>query len=222
MPITRWGIELPTAAELPAVPRGVVVHWTGGGHRATGVDREAYHYVVEGDGSIVVGRWPVAANMRKVSGSDYAAHTGGWNSYRVGIALAGMKGYTSPAAVGNFPLRHVQVERLAMLAGYFLELGGLDPMNPDDLCTHQEVWTIHRIKGNRNHQKLDIEHLPFRPELKPDQVGDYLREITRVAMQARPRIPNPSIVVPSPRRPSPELPRTEPKRPWWRRILNWR
>ena len=183
--IERFGVQLPEAKDLPALPRGVVLHWTGGGHRANAVDLAAYHYVVEFDGRVKAGV-PVELNMRSLKNGDrYAMHTGGWNSYRIGIAAAGMLGYKSPSAVGPAPLKLVQMRRMMELAAYFVELGGLDPLNPRHLCTHLEVWTLHGIKGAQNHQKTDIEHLPFRPEIKPDAVGYYLRGMASDRLEDR-------------------------------------
>ena len=165
-----------------ASPRGIVVHWTGGAYQANAVDRLHYHWIVEGDGRIVRGKYRMRDNMRKLAPGDlYAAHTGGFNSYRIGLACAGMKDYRSPSDVGAYPLKRVQVGRMLRLAARICFVFGLDPLDPRVLCTHREVWTIHGVKGTRNHQKTDIEYLPFRPDLKPDQVGNYLRQWARDA-----------------------------------------
>jgi hypothetical protein len=113
--------------------------------------------------------------MRKLVDDKYAKHTGGFNSFRVGISGAGMKDYRSRSSAGTFPLTEIQVERMLEVAGYFVGLAGLNPLDPARLCTHQEVWTLHRVKGTQNHTKTDIEFLPFRPDLKPREVGDHLR-----------------------------------------------
>lgn len=175
MPIDRFGVKLPTADELPALPRGVVLHWTGGTGKANSTDLGAYHYVVEADATVKEGRWPVSANMRMVKGREYAMHTGAFNSYRVGISAAGMKDYEGPDDVGAHPLTPIQVERMLELANYFLELGGLEPLDPKHLCTHREVWTLHGVQGMENDRKRDIEYLPFEPELEKDKVGPFLR-----------------------------------------------
>lgn len=204
--ITRYGVQLPEASDLPALPRGVVWHWTAGGPRANTTDLAAYHLVVESDATVRQGKHPVAANMRKLSTTDaHAAHTGGWNSYRVGLAAAGMRGYRSPSAPGDAPLTEVQVRRMCELAAHFLALADLDPMDPAHACTHREVWTIHGIRGDRNHQKLDIEHLPFRPNLSREQVGPYLRMLTAKIMLGR-RIPAPSGEIARPHPVAPALP----------------
>jgi hypothetical protein len=220
--ITRWGVDLPEAADLPALPRGVVLHWTGGPPRANAVDLNAYHYVVESDGRILQGVHPVADNMRSIDDGQYAAHTGGWNSYRVGISGAGMYGYQSPAKPGSAPLTAIQVMKMLELSAYFLKLGNLDPLNPLHLCTHREVWLLHGVKGTRNHQKLDIEYLPFKPELPHNQIGPFLRRTTAEIMGA-PKGPveieiaphKPTIAVPAPVAPDPpnlaliEIPRPD-------------
>jgi hypothetical protein len=216
MPISRWNVELPAADDLTALPKGVVVHWTGGGHRANAVDLSAYHLVVEADGNVVAGKWPIAANLRKLVDDKYAKHTGGFNSFRIGISAAGMKDYRSRSAAGSFPLKEVQVRRMMEVAAYFIALAGLDPMNPWHLCSHREVWTIHRVKGTQNHIKTDIEFLPFRPDLKPEEVGDFLRQLAADAIRS---IGDSALVLPEPlvlidtRNPPPAISTPEPTAP---------
>ena len=50
--ITKWGVRLPEAHDLPAMPRGIVAHWTAGGPVANAIDLSAYHYVVDADGTV--------------------------------------------------------------------------------------------------------------------------------------------------------------------------
>jgi hypothetical protein len=194
--ITRWGVELPEAHELPALPRGVVLHWTGGGPRANEVDLRAYHYVVEADGRVAQGTNPVERNMRKITSGPYAQHTGGWNSYRVGLAAAGMAGYRSRSTPGSAPLTAIQVTRLLELACYFLRMAKLSPLSAEALCTHLEVWTLHGVKGQTNDTKLDIEFLSFKPELRRDQVGPFLRRTAmEIMMGGAPDLPKPPPAV---------------------------
>lgn len=188
MPAERFGIALPLVAELPDLPQGVVLHWTGGGPRANPVDLAAYHFVVDFDGTVHAGRWPVAANMCRVGGDQYAMHTGGFNSYRIGVSAAGMLNYHSPSDTGPHPLTEIQVDRMLEVAAFFLDAAGLDPLDPANLCTHREVWTVHGIRGTRNHLKKDIEFLPFAPDLAPDQVGDFLRKRTAALLTPGPNL----------------------------------
>ena len=222
------------------MPRGVVLHWTGGGPRANSVDLAAYHFVVEADGTIRSGRWSVGANMRPVKGDAYARHTGGFNSFRIGISGAGMLNYASRTSPGLHPLTETQVRRMTELAAYFLSLAALDPEDPRHLCTHREVWTLHGIKGTRNHQKTDIEFLPFLPEVERDAVGPWLRRATASTLRSSeefqpvsipglpplPPIPvvRPAVVVHSQPGPALDLPAPGPSDTGappslWRRIL---
>lgn len=204
--IERWGVSLPEKSDLPAMPKGIVLHWTGGTGKANSVDLGAYHYVIEHDGTVKAGKHPVSANMRTLKSSDvYAAHTGGFNSYRIGISGAGMKGYINPKHPGTHHLSIEQVHRMCALAAYFCETFGLDPLNPSHLCTHQEVWTIHGVKGKQNHRKTDIEWLAFRTDLGKSAVGTYLRKLAKSYMKEEAPVPTLSV----------------PKPPWWRTILKW-
>lgn len=173
------GVILPARSDLPAAPRGVVLHWTGGGPTANSTDLMAYHYVVDHDGKLRPGHWPVSANMRTASGSNYAHHTGGRNSFVVGIAGAGMADYESPRQPGKYPLTLPQVQVMCTVAAYFGVMTGGDLLDPKVLCTHQEVWTLLGIAGQHNKTKKDIEFLSFQPSLSPEEVGTYLREMAR-------------------------------------------
>src|SRR5690606_39696925 len=58
--------DVPPLDELPAAPRRTILHWTAGTYQAGNLEREHYHYLIEGDGKPVEGV-PVALNMRDVS-----------------------------------------------------------------------------------------------------------------------------------------------------------
>ena len=179
--ITKWGVSLPTRSELPAAPHGVVLHWTGAKGVPNRIDREAYHLLVQPDATVVQGHYPVRANMRRLRDNAYAHHTGGFNSYRVGIAACGMLGYRSCSQPGPEPLTEPQVRRMCEVAAYFVQLAALDALRPQHVCTHYEVWTLLGIRGQVNHQKLDITCLPYLPQLGKDEVGPYLRGLVASA-----------------------------------------
>ena len=168
------GIEIPELGELSIRPRGIVAHWTGGGPRANSTDRKAYHAIAEHDGDIVAGI-PFERNFRSPLPSGYAAHTGGFNTGRAGFAWAGMAGYTGRRGSETSAITEIAFEAGCEFLAVLCRAWALLPMNPDDLCTHLEVWTVHQVRGKRNHEKTDIEYLPFRPDLGRDEVGPYLR-----------------------------------------------
>lgn len=167
--------RIPTLNELPARPRRIILHWTGGGSRANSVDRKAYHYVVEHDGNVVPGVHSVADNMRELTGSDYARHTGGFNSFSVGISFAGMKGSSSANSPGPAPLKPVQVMAGLHFVAECCKAWNLDPLNERHVFHHREAYELHGVKGTQNHKKQDITFLPFMPELGFSETGPWLR-----------------------------------------------
>lgn len=168
-------IMIPSLDELPAAPRRIILHWTGGGSRANEVDRKAYHYIVEHDGNVVQGVHPVARNMQRVWGEDYAHHTGGFNSFSVGISFAGMKDSVSAMRPGPAPLKPGQVMAGLRFAAECCDAWRLDPRDPAQVFHHREAWELHGVKGTQNHIKPDITYLPFMPELLRTETGPWLR-----------------------------------------------
>lgn len=194
---------IPRLDQLPAAPRRIILHWTGGGHRANQVDRKAYHYVVEHDGTVVQGVHPVADNMQRVWGDRYARHTGGFNSFSVGISFAGMKDAVNARHPGPAPLKEGQVLAGLRFAAECCAAWRLDPLNPAHVFHHREAWELHGVKGTENHTKPDITFLPFLPELTRTQTGPWLR--ARIAGFLRDDAPAVPIPVPGERRWSPSL-----------------
>ena len=54
----------------------IIFHWSAGGYRCSEIDKEHYHFIVEGDGTVVKGDHEVSDNINTGDG-DYAAHTRG-------------------------------------------------------------------------------------------------------------------------------------------------
>lgn len=180
---------IPPLSKLPGRPKRIVAHWTAGSYKANSIDLAAYHFLIEGDERIRAGKHPVAANMRRVSG-EYAQHTGGNNSFTIGVSFCAMRDRQTP-------IREGQWRRGIVLLAALCHEYGLDASKPDHLCTHMEVWTIHKIKGTQNHQKVDINWLAFKPELKPHEVGPYMRaEVAKLlkTYQQNPPVPRLDII----------------------------
>lgn len=174
--IAAWSPLVPRVRDLPAAPQRLVIHWTGGGPDPSAYERTRYHYLVTQPTGYVVPGVPVALNMRRISrAARYAAHTGGMNSFSVGLAFCGMLGAGRGRRFGRYPLAEHQVRRGLAFVAFACRLWGLDPANPAHLFTHHEAWTLHRVKGAANDAKWDVNELAFAPELAPDQVGDWLR-----------------------------------------------
>jgi hypothetical protein len=145
---------------------------------ANPVDLNAYHYVVSQNNTVSAGKHPVAANMRQVSGTNYAMHTGGFNSFSVGISFAGQRDAT-PANPNRYPLLRQQVDTGLIFVGLCCNVWDLDPANVSHLFTHREAFDVHGVKGTTNHTKQDIVALPFLDLRGSRQVGDWLRSETK-------------------------------------------
>jgi hypothetical protein len=183
---------IPDLSELPAPPKRIIWHWTGGGSRANSTDKAAYHWIVEHDGKIVAGDMPVAANMQRVHNqARYAKHTGGMNSFSVGISFAGMRGAVSPLRPGPDPINENQVLAGLRFTAACCVAWRLDPLNPAHCFHHREAWELHRVKGEQNHTKIDITFLPFLPHLRPQQTGEWLRQKAAGFLAAPARGPQP-------------------------------
>lgn len=178
--MNEFGNLITPLEALPNKPKRIILHWTGGGPKANSVDLAHYHLVVNQDGTVVKGVHPIAQNMKKLSVKDtYASHTGGFNSFSIGLSYAGMKDSHLGKDETKYPLTEKQVRVGLKLAAALCKEYQLDPSNPAHLFTHTEAWTLHKIKGQMNDQKIDITILPFLPNLKSSECGPWLRKTAK-------------------------------------------
>jgi peptidoglycan hydrolase-like protein with peptidoglycan-binding domain len=76
----------------------VIVHWTAGTYKANATDRKPYHILIEGDGALVRGDYPISANAAPAQ-SPRANHTLNCNTGSIGVSLCCMAG--EAGAVGS-------------------------------------------------------------------------------------------------------------------------
>jgi len=139
------------------MPKRIIVHWTGGTHRANSDDLQHYHFVIEGNGSIVKGRFDVVDN-ESTADTVYAAHTRLLNTGSIGIALAGMAGSRqTPFNIGPYPLTTTQFTELAKLCAELVTRYSLE-VTPKTLLTHAEVSDVYPSAPQRG--KWDITFHP--------------------------------------------------------------
>ncbi|HYF35455.1 MAG TPA: N-acetylmuramoyl-L-alanine amidase [Prosthecobacter sp.] len=154
----------------------ITVHWTGGGPKPNSTDKQHYHYLVSQDKAIHSGVFKPQANIpgpRGLINGTYAAHCGGGNSNNIGVALCGMRGYTGPAHVGDYPIRRQQCEAAWELVANLCMQYGI-AVTPETVMTHAEFGLKH--PDTESAGKVDITWLPHEPELKtPEAVGSYIR-----------------------------------------------
>src|SRR5690606_4721246 len=103
---------IPTSWMPWAKMRGIVVHWSAGANKASALDKEHYHIIIEGDGALVRGDHTILDNQSAADGK-YAAHTRGCNTGFIGVSLAGMRGAKeSPFNAGPSPITRAQWDML--------------------------------------------------------------------------------------------------------------
>jgi N-acetyl-anhydromuramyl-L-alanine amidase AmpD len=149
----------------------IIIHWTAGGPNASAIDKAHYHFIVNGDGSIVRGVHKVADNA-STSDGHYAAHTKGCNLDSIGISMAGMMNATK-ANHGKYPLKLAQWNAcMKMVADLCKEYK--IPMLPTMVLTHAEVQGTLGIQQNG---KIDISFgVPGHPDLdSAKEVGAFIR-----------------------------------------------
>jgi N-acetyl-anhydromuramyl-L-alanine amidase AmpD len=152
----------------------VILHWTAGTHVANALDRQHYHFMVQGDGSVVEGVHPPEDNERLV-GADYAAHTLNCNTGSIGVALCGMLGAVeSPFTAGIYPINETQLTAACALVARLCKTYGI-AVTPKTVLTHAEVQGTLAIVQNG---KWDIARLPWTSTIVgATAVGGFIRAL---------------------------------------------
>jgi len=145
----------------------IIFHWTAGTHIASDYDREHYHILVNGDGSLVRGTLPITANVNTSDGS-YCAHTKNCNTGSIGVSVAAMAGaIESPFDPGEYPITVKQWSSLAAVLADLCMAYDI-PVSRETVLSHAEVQdTLDIAQSN----KWDISY----PPLDAHEVGDAMR-----------------------------------------------
>lgn len=154
----------------------VVWHWAVTGYNITSHAKKAYHFLVDGNGKVHNGDFPVSANAAGaalVSGR-YAPHTRGLNSGSIGNSVLGMSGATEvPFTTGPFPMKENQIEALLQLTASQVKQYNID-VTPRTVLSHAEVQPTLGVKQSG---KWDYMWLPgFSLPKNSVEVGNILRE----------------------------------------------
>lgn len=141
----------------PARIERIIFHWTGGAHRASGLDRSHYHVLIEVDAKLVRGIPSIAANGIGGTGPR-ASHTLNCNTGSIGVSLCCMSGaIESPFKAGSAPMSAVQWKTLADVLADLCRRYGI-PVTPKTVLSHAEVQSNLGIKQRG---KWDVSRLPF-------------------------------------------------------------
>lgn len=174
---------------LPACRmKRVICHWTAGGYKATSLDRAHYHILIEGDGNLVRGTHSIADNVSTADGV-YAAHTRGYNTGSIGVAVCCMAGaQASPFHPGSYPMTQKQWETMAQVVAELCRFYTI-PVTSQTVLGHGEVEVY---LGISQHGKWDPMVLPWAPEMSRTQVGNLLRALVQKALRGGEKPETPS------------------------------
>lgn len=148
---------------------------TAGTYQPNSVDYEHYHYLINGDGLLVEGKYKPEDNINCYDGK-YAAHTGGGNTGSIGVALCGMFGFVNRETPGDYPLTKVQCERAFKLIAELSKQYNI-PVTKQTVMTHYEFGLNNPKTTSAG--KIDIIYLPPYPEIEKDKIGDFIRAKVR-------------------------------------------
>lgn len=172
-------MTIPASWTPQAAMHRIICHWTAGADTASPLDRQHYHFIVEGDGNLVRGDRSVADNAAPIRGA-YAAHTLRCNTGSIGVSMACMAGAKErPFFAGYYPMTAVQwgafVEMVAMLCRrYRIEV------TPQTVLSHAEVQGT---LGIQQRGKWDFTRLPVDPGVVGAKaVGDKMRREVKEAI----------------------------------------
>jgi hypothetical protein len=104
--------------------------------------------------------------------------TGGGNTNAIGISMCGMFEFSfdwnrnEPKNVGKYPLTAVQCEATWKKIAQICKKYSI-AVSPDTVMTHYEFGK--KFPNTSSYGKPDIVHLPYQKNLKPNQIGDFIR-----------------------------------------------
>ena len=164
----------------------IIMHWTAGAHYSVDGAKHAYHFLIDGDGTVHEGNLKPEANI-DVSDGNYAAHTRSFNTGSIGVSLCAMgQAVESPFDAGPWPIRETQLESLYLLCAELCETYSI-PVTRETVLSHAEVEPTHGIKQSG---KWDIAWVPGMDKPgDPIAIGDDIRAKILALMDGTPDEP---------------------------------
>lgn len=149
----------------------IILHWSGGAYQPNHTDFEHYHYLVNGQGLVIEGKYKPEDNLDCTDGK-YAQHTGGGNTGSIGVAFCSMYGFKSRGNAGEYPITPIQFESCMEFCSRLASKYSLE-INPETVLTHYEFGKSHPKTTSAG--KIDIVYLPPYPTVEQNKIGDFIR-----------------------------------------------
>lgn len=171
----------------------IVAHWTGGSYTPSSLDRHHYHFLIDGDGVVHHGEYPINANDKPLpTTGEYAAHVRTWNTDTIGIAVCCMFGAKErPFESGPYPIRRVQWDVLAELTAVLCEHYSIS-VDKTHVLMHSEVA---QNIGIQQRGKWDINAVPSTDDVvrlyHPETAGNAYRGLVTKSLQGPGTEPRP-------------------------------
>jgi len=185
LPAPRLPTLLPNQTLIPAElldhcsMKRVVCHWTVGNYEANAVDLNAYHILIEGDGTVRGGTHKISDNVNTGDGR-YAAHTKGMNTASIGVSCCCMVGCNeSPFRAGPKPMTQSQWEIMVRVVAELCLFYDIK-VTPETVLGHGEVEGTLGIKQSG---KWDPMVWPWDTSRTRSQVGAGLREMVSASLK---------------------------------------
>jgi N-acetyl-anhydromuramyl-L-alanine amidase AmpD len=153
----------------------IIIHWTAGGSVPTSYEKERYHYLVDSQGNVYLGKFKPEANLVCRKGM-YAMHTGGGNTGSIGVSMCGMENFKNKNNQGNYPLTKIQFEACMKLCAQLAKKYGIQ-ITPDTVMTHYEFGQKHPL--TTSHGKIDVVFIPSYPWISKADAGSFIRSKIR-------------------------------------------
>ena len=150
----------------------IILHWTVGTYQPNKHEFDCYHYLINGDGLVIKGRYQPEDNLDCKDGK-YAQHCGGGNTGSIGIALCGMCGYKDRQHLGPYPLKRIQYEKAYELMAQLCHKYNI-PITKTTVLTHMEFGNQH--PSTTSHGKIDVSIATYDMKIQPAAMGNHIRE----------------------------------------------
>lgn len=157
----------------------VIVHWTAGGYLASQLDRQHYHILIQGDGTLAYGVHPISANAAPAR-EPRASHTRNCNTGSIGVAVCAMReARERPFSAGPSPMTQAQWHAMAQVVAELCVRYAIE-VTPRTVLAHGEVEQVLKIPQR---QKWDPLVQPWSLSASRVEVMEGFRTLVRQHMQ---------------------------------------